>query len=206
MISRALSTSVCECTSSYSLASKNVPFFIPFLHCSPHVALCVHHEVHQPASSAAGCPHPQTPASCSHLDGLSAGFLPWTPGQIRSCSAKQIRSSNWSFGILLTQWMSCMFQVLKGDIRPAIETHEMLYQVTKKHNFLPEVIRFTVSDLTVRALDFEFCHKLNNQIITCVLASCQNCLGRQLLLHEALEGWKPTASENKTILIMCWVC
>ncbi|NWZ94608.1 EDEM3 protein, partial [Nesospiza acunhae] len=30
-------------------------------------------------------------------------------------------------------------QVLKGDIRPAIETHEMLYQVIKKHNFLPEV-------------------------------------------------------------------
>ncbi|XP_058246552.1 ER degradation-enhancing alpha-mannosidase-like protein 3 isoform X2 [Hemibagrus wyckioides] len=29
-------------------------------------------------------------------------------------------------------------QVLKGDIRPAIETHEMLFQVTKKHNFLPE--------------------------------------------------------------------
>ncbi|KAJ8390362.1 hypothetical protein AAFF_G00107560 [Aldrovandia affinis] len=29
-------------------------------------------------------------------------------------------------------------QVLKGDIRPAIETHEMLYQVTKRHNFLPE--------------------------------------------------------------------
>ncbi|XP_043941240.1 ER degradation-enhancing alpha-mannosidase-like protein 3 isoform X2 [Protopterus annectens] len=29
-------------------------------------------------------------------------------------------------------------QVLKGDIKPAIETHEMLYQVTKKHNFLPE--------------------------------------------------------------------
>lgn len=33
-----------------------------------------------------------------------------------------------------------MSQVLKGDIRPAIETHEMLYQVTKKHNFLPEVV------------------------------------------------------------------
>lgn len=33
-----------------------------------------------------------------------------------------------------------VIQVLKGDIRPAIETHEMLYQVTKKHNFLPEVI------------------------------------------------------------------
>lgn len=34
----------------------------------------------------------------------------------------------------------CFSQVLKGDIRPAIETHEMLYQVTKKHNFLPEVM------------------------------------------------------------------
>lgn len=41
------------------------------------------------------------------------------------------------FNILL---LLCVSQVLKGDIRPAIETHEMLYQVTKKHNFLPEVI------------------------------------------------------------------
>lgn len=37
----------------------------------------------------------------------------------------------------------CVSQVLKGDIRPAIETHEMLYQVTKKHNFLPEVKIFS---------------------------------------------------------------
>uniref|UniRef100_A0A8C2CBQ5 alpha-1,2-Mannosidase n=1 Tax=Cyprinus carpio TaxID=7962 RepID=A0A8C2CBQ5_CYPCA len=29
-------------------------------------------------------------------------------------------------------------QVLRGDLKPAIETHEMLYQVTKQHNFLPE--------------------------------------------------------------------
>ncbi|XP_028647319.1 ER degradation-enhancing alpha-mannosidase-like protein 3 isoform X1 [Erpetoichthys calabaricus] len=29
-------------------------------------------------------------------------------------------------------------QVLRGDLKPAIETHEMLYQVTKKHKFLPE--------------------------------------------------------------------
>ncbi|KAB7496940.1 ER degradation-enhancing alpha-mannosidase-like protein 3 [Armadillidium nasatum] len=29
-------------------------------------------------------------------------------------------------------------QVLKGDIKPAIETHEMLYQVMQRHNFLPE--------------------------------------------------------------------
>lgn len=41
----------------------------------------------------------------------------------------------------------CMSQVLKGDIRPAIETHEMLYQVTKKHNFLPEVICLSVVSL-----------------------------------------------------------
>ncbi|XP_035246827.1 ER degradation-enhancing alpha-mannosidase-like protein 3 isoform X2 [Anguilla anguilla] len=29
-------------------------------------------------------------------------------------------------------------QVLRGDLKPAIETHEMLYQVTKQHKFLPE--------------------------------------------------------------------
>ena len=29
-------------------------------------------------------------------------------------------------------------QVLKGDIQPAIEVHEMLYQVIQRHNFLPE--------------------------------------------------------------------
>ncbi|XP_077987220.1 ER degradation-enhancing alpha-mannosidase-like protein 3 [Glandiceps talaboti] len=41
---------------------------------------------------------------------------------------------------LLAFWPG--LQVLVGDIKPAIETHEMLYQVTKKHNFLPEA--FTV--------------------------------------------------------------
>lgn len=44
----------------------------------------------------------------------------------------------------LTLYLLFMSQVLKGDIRPAIETHEMLYQVTKKHNFLPEVICLSV--------------------------------------------------------------
>ncbi|XP_013410310.1 ER degradation-enhancing alpha-mannosidase-like protein 3 isoform X4 [Lingula anatina] len=29
-------------------------------------------------------------------------------------------------------------QVLKGDIKPAIEIHELLYQITQRHNFLPE--------------------------------------------------------------------
>lgn len=41
---------------------------------------------------------------------------------------------------LLAFWPG--LQVLKGDLKPAIETHEILYQVTKKHNFLPEA--FTV--------------------------------------------------------------
>lgn len=30
-------------------------------------------------------------------------------------------------------------QVLKGDLKKAIETHHMLYEVAKKHTFLPEV-------------------------------------------------------------------
>lgn len=39
---------------------------------------------------------------------------------------------------LLAFWPG--LQVLKGDISPAIKTHEMLYQVIQRHNFLPEVI------------------------------------------------------------------
>ena len=30
-------------------------------------------------------------------------------------------------------------QVLKGDLKSAIEMHEMLYQIIQRHNFLPEV-------------------------------------------------------------------
>ena len=26
-----------------------------------------------------------------------------------------------------------------GDLKPAIETHEMLYEVAKRHKFIPEV-------------------------------------------------------------------
>uniref|UniRef100_T1IVL0 alpha-1,2-Mannosidase n=1 Tax=Strigamia maritima TaxID=126957 RepID=T1IVL0_STRMM len=37
---------------------------------------------------------------------------------------------------LLAFWPG--LQVLKGDIKPAIETHEMLYQVMQRHTFLPE--------------------------------------------------------------------
>ena len=30
-------------------------------------------------------------------------------------------------------------KVLKGDLHKAIETHQMLFEVAKKHTFLPEV-------------------------------------------------------------------
>ncbi|XP_059471862.1 ER degradation-enhancing alpha-mannosidase-like protein 3 isoform X2 [Neocloeon triangulifer] len=37
---------------------------------------------------------------------------------------------------LLAFWPG--LQVLKGDIKPAVETHEMLYQIIQRHNLLPE--------------------------------------------------------------------
>ncbi|XP_074655390.1 ER degradation-enhancing alpha-mannosidase-like protein 3 [Tubulanus polymorphus] len=37
---------------------------------------------------------------------------------------------------LLAFWPG--LQVLKGDLKPAIEIHEMLFQITQRHNFLPE--------------------------------------------------------------------
>lgn len=41
---------------------------------------------------------------------------------------------------LLAFWPG--LQVMTGDLKPAIELHEMLYQVVRKHNFLPEA--FTI--------------------------------------------------------------
>ena len=43
------------------------------------------------------------------------------------------------FKLWFVLYIFTLFQVLKGDIRPAIETHEILYQVMQKHHFLPEV-------------------------------------------------------------------
>uniref|UniRef100_A0A668ATL6 alpha-1,2-Mannosidase n=1 Tax=Myripristis murdjan TaxID=586833 RepID=A0A668ATL6_9TELE len=46
--------------------------------------------------------------------------------------------------VSVRSWMDSLLaffpglQVLRGDLKPAIETHEMLYQVTKQHKFLPE--------------------------------------------------------------------
>ncbi|KAF6033566.1 Edem2 [Bugula neritina] len=39
---------------------------------------------------------------------------------------------------LLAFWPG--LQVLKGDLRSAIEIHEVLYQITQRHNFLPEAV------------------------------------------------------------------
>ena len=38
-------------------------------------------------------------------------------------------------------------KVLMGDLKPAIEQHEVLYQITKRHHFLPEAV---TSDFQVR--------------------------------------------------------
>lgn len=37
---------------------------------------------------------------------------------------------------LLAFWPG--LQVLLGDVKPAVETHEMLYQVMQRHTFIPE--------------------------------------------------------------------
>ncbi|XP_071948270.1 ER degradation-enhancing alpha-mannosidase-like protein 3 [Antedon mediterranea] len=47
----------------------------------------------------------------------------------------QIKAKNF-MDSLLAFWPG--LQVLFGDVKPAIETHELLYQVMQKHNFLPE--------------------------------------------------------------------
>ena len=53
-------------------------------------------------------------------------------------------------------------QVLKGDIKPAIETHEMLYQVIQRHNFLPEAFTtdFQVNIHKVYFAIIKLCHYL----------------------------------------------
>lgn len=41
---------------------------------------------------------------------------------------------------LLAFWPG--LQVLSGDLKPAVETHEMLYQVMQMHTFIPEAFTF----------------------------------------------------------------
>ena len=47
---------------------------------------------------------------------------------------------NASVRLLIFEFAYYLFQVLMGDLKPAIETHEMLYEVAKRHKFIPEVI------------------------------------------------------------------
>jgi len=49
---------------------------------------------------------------------------------------KPLTNSRNFMDALLAFWPG--LQVMKGDIKPAIETHEMLYQVMQRHKFLPE--------------------------------------------------------------------
>ena len=55
-----------------------------------------------------------------------------------------------------------------GDLKPAIEQHEILYQVTKKHNFLPEAI----------TADFQV-----NKFIIIILSKC-------IFFHDNLSIFK----------------
>lgn len=89
--------------------------------------------------------HNPTVSVRSWMDSLLAFF----PGlQVRNFSPRNfICSRLWKCagGVMVF----CIFffplisQVLRGDLKPAIETHEMLYQVTKQHKFLPEVKSFS---------------------------------------------------------------
>jgi hypothetical protein len=50
---------------------------------------------------------------------------------------KPLTNSRNFMDALLAFWPG--LQILKGDIKQAVETHEMLYQVLRRHHFIPEV-------------------------------------------------------------------
>lgn len=64
-------------------------------------------------------------------------------------------------------FFSFFLQVLRGDLKPAIETHEMLYQVTKQHKFLPEVKSFSEQLMIL----FNLKHDFQNQGLTVARAT-----------------------------------
>lgn len=64
----------------------------------------------------------------------------------------QINSKNF-MDALLAFWPG--LQVLSGDLKPAIETHEMLYQVVQKHNFIPEAFTTDFQVSFTRSNDFD---------------------------------------------------
>lgn len=50
---------------------------------------------------------------------------------------------------LLAFWPG--LQVLFGDLKPAIQTHEMLYQVMQMHTFLPEAFDFDFQVYSIKS-------------------------------------------------------
>jgi mannosidase alpha-like ER degradation enhancer 3 len=69
---------------------------------------------------------------------------------------------------LLAFWPGLQF--MTGDLKPAIELHEMLYQVVKKHKFLPETfttdyrIHWNSQPLRPEFVESTyFLHKVNNK-------------------------------------------
>lgn len=92
-------------------------------------------------------------------------------------------------------------QVLKGDIRPAIETHEMLYQVTKKHNFLPEVTAPPTSSasLSVRAGCFSPPVSYVRFVTLCLLLPPQ-AFTTDFRVHWAQHPLRPEFAESTYFL------
>lgn len=72
--------------------------------------------------------------SKNFMDALLA-FWPGLQVYIINCYIKKNLFVHLTFLIYLTIFL---YKVLKGDIKPAVETHEMLYQVMQRHNFIPE--------------------------------------------------------------------
>ncbi|XP_011057999.1 PREDICTED: uncharacterized protein LOC105148154 isoform X2 [Acromyrmex echinatior] len=64
-----------------------------------------------------------------------ADIMPWYRGELldlaKDLGYRFLPAFNTTTGIPYGR-------VLKGDIKPAVETHEMLYQVMQRHNFIPE--------------------------------------------------------------------
>lgn len=63
-----------------------------------------------------------------------------------TCDRPHTKSRNF-MDALLAFWPG--LQVLSGDLKPAVQTHEMLYQVMQMHTFIPEAFTF---DFQVRFL------------------------------------------------------
>ena len=130
-------------------------------------ALQVNNAIHQSRSAVLKCSDASTWQNSTCLHGCIASLLAWTSGNLSpnktDCYFRLIVCNDhfkeicllWSCffprNMIIELWFQgwvglyqfCLskifFQVLKGDLKKAIETHQMLYEVSKKHTFLPEV-------------------------------------------------------------------